>query len=146
MNTTLRVLVEGEWRKSSSSRTFAASNPRTGAKLSDRFPISELSEVERAVSAAHEASRTMAGWGGERFAIFLERYAERLEARAEEICKVAELETSLPFPTRLMSVEMPRTTGQLRQAAAAARVCICFVVFGLFVCVRRVCEKILSNM
>ena len=34
---------------------------------------------------------------------------------------MAHLETALPADPRLRSVELPRTTGQLRQAAAACR-------------------------
>src|SRR5690606_17680969 len=37
------------------------------------------------------------------------------------LVQIANLETGLPAEPRLRTVELPRTTGQLRQAAAAAR-------------------------
>ena len=52
---------------------------------------------------------------------FLDRAAERIEARRDEIVPLAHLETALPISPRLADVELPRTTDQLRQAAAAAR-------------------------
>src|SRR6185436_7180428 len=47
--------------------------------------------------------------------------AGRIEARKDELVKVANLETALPVSPRLADNELPRTTSQLRQAAAAAR-------------------------
>jgi NADP-dependent aldehyde dehydrogenase len=54
-------------------------------------------------------------------ASFLENFADRIEARADELVAMAHAESGLPAPTRLAAIELPRTTGQLRQAAAAAR-------------------------
>ena len=44
-----------------------------------------------------------------------------IEARAAELVAIANAETALAAAPRLKDVELPRTTGQLRQAAAAAR-------------------------
>ena len=52
---------------------------------------------------------------------FLDRAAERIDARREAIVAMAHAETALPISPRLADVELPRTTNQLRQAAAAAR-------------------------
>ena len=41
--------------------------------------------------------------------------------RTDELCAIAHRETALPVKPRLRDVELPRTTNQLRQAAAAAR-------------------------
>ncbi len=57
----------------------------------------------------------------DRLATFLERFAERIERRAVELVEMAHTETALPQKPRLADVELPRTTNQLRQAAAAAR-------------------------
>jgi NADP-dependent aldehyde dehydrogenase len=59
--------------------------------------------------------------GKSTLASFLERYADRIEARREEIVEMAHAETSYPKETRLDGVELPRTTDQIRQAAAAGR-------------------------
>src|SRR5207237_7634507 len=50
-----------------------------------------------------------------------ERCAERIESRAGELVAVANQETALAIEPRLAKAELPRTTNQLRQAAAAAR-------------------------
>src|SRR5207302_4903317 len=51
---------------------------------------------------------------------FLDRYAANIDAQADAIIAAAHQETRLPVSPRL-SAELPRTTNQLRQAAAAAR-------------------------
>ena len=117
------VLIGGTWRPASSSAAgFSAVNPATGADLVDRYPISDAEDVEAAVLAGHAASlelRTMTD-REERIARFLEDYAARIEAAADALAEMASLETAYPVAPRLKVVELPRTTGQLRQAAAAA--------------------------
>ncbi|RPI85248.1 MAG: aldehyde dehydrogenase (NADP(+)), partial [Planctomycetaceae bacterium] len=70
---------------------------------------------------AHRAFQQTSTWPGERFASFLERYADRIDAKAAELVALANAETALPVEPRLAKAELPRTTNQLRQAAAAAR-------------------------
>src|SRR5690606_34541069 len=72
-------------------------------------------------AAAHAAAAPMRAVPGERIAAFLDGYAAGIEARAEAIVAVASQETALAASPRLKDVELPRTTNQLRQAAAAAR-------------------------
>jgi len=115
------VLIAGEWRTSSASKTFRAANPATREPLAAEYPVSPWEEIEQAIHAAADAFATMRGWPGERFARFLERYAERIEARKDELVAAAHEETALPAEGRLAGVEFPRTVNQLRQAAAAAR-------------------------
>jgi len=55
----------------------------------------------------------------EKRALFLEGFAARIEARRAELVELAHAETGLPRSPRLADVELPRTTGQLRQGAAA---------------------------
>ena len=52
---------------------------------------------------------------------FLDTYANMIEANGEEICRMAALETALPYEPRLKTIELARTTNQLRQAATAVR-------------------------
>ncbi|MGC1275806.1 MAG: aldehyde dehydrogenase (NADP(+)) [Planctomycetaceae bacterium] len=115
------VLIDGQWRASAGTSTFRAHNPATTEPLPDEFPVSRWSEVERAIEAASAASVQLRGASGERFATFLERYAEQIEAHAASLVEAAHTETALPVSPRLKDGELPRTTGQLRQAAAAAR-------------------------
>jgi len=59
--------------------------------------------------------------GPDQTAAFLEAFADRIDANKESIAQMANAETALPVSPRLADVELPRTSGQLRQAAAAAR-------------------------
>lgn len=115
------VLIAGRWRASTAAGTFRAENPTTGEPLADEFPISPWSDCDEALSAAATAFRTLRELPAERIARFLDRLAERIEASKAKIVERAQLETGYPAAPRLAEVELPRTTGQLRQAAAAAR-------------------------
>ncbi|HTI50195.1 MAG TPA: aldehyde dehydrogenase (NADP(+)), partial [Planctomycetaceae bacterium] len=103
------------------TKTFEALNPATEQPLPGTYPVSPWSEIEEAISAAARAARVVRDWPGERFARFLERYAERIETQAGALVALAHQETALPIEPRLAKAELPRTINQLRQAAAAAR-------------------------
>jgi NADP-dependent aldehyde dehydrogenase len=113
------VLLAGQWRASNSADAFCAENPATGETLPEAFPISSWADAEAALAAATEAAAQLRSVAPGRIAQYLTRYAERLEARATELVDAAHAETGLPRTPRLAEVELPRTTGQLRQAAAA---------------------------
>lgn len=115
------VLIGGEWRTSAGTKTFRAMNPATAETLPEEYPVSPWDEVEAAIDAAFEASRQLQRAPGERFATFLEQYANNIEARTDQLIEAAHVETALPVSPRLKDAELPRTTSQLRQAAAAAR-------------------------
>ena len=115
------VLIDGQWRASAGASWFRAVNPTTREPLADEYPVSPWAEVEQTVLAADRAARELRNAPGELFAKFLDRFAERIEARAAELIAAANQETGLPVEPRLKSGELPRTTNQLRQAAAAAR-------------------------
>ena len=118
---TAKVLIGGEWRESDAEGVFEPENPATGEKLGREFPLSRWSDCDRALSAAVEAAHALEKTPPEKIAVFLEAYAKELEADAEAIVQAAHEETALPASPRLKDVELPRTTDQLRQAAAAAR-------------------------
>ena len=90
------VLIDGEWRPSVGKDTFQAVNPATCEALPEQYPVSPWSEIEQAVSAAERAFREMSGMPGEKLAKFLERFADRLEGRKEELVNLANMETGLP--------------------------------------------------
>jgi NADP-dependent aldehyde dehydrogenase len=116
------ILIDGEWRPARNpAGSFRAVNPSDGAELQDIYPISNFSEIEESLLAAHRDAPELATARPEILAEFLEGFAAGIEARAEELVETAHLETALPKEPRLRSVELPRTTFQLRQAAAAAR-------------------------
>jgi 2,5-dioxopentanoate dehydrogenase len=118
---TAKVWIGGEWRDSDAEGVFEPENPSTGEKLGREFPVSRWSDCDRALTAAVEAAHELEATAPEKIAAFLEAYATELEADAEAIVQAAHEETALPVSPRLKDVELPRTTDQLRQAAAAAR-------------------------
>jgi NADP-dependent aldehyde dehydrogenase len=119
---TLPILINGRWRAASATATFHAENPATGEPLPDAYPVSAWADCDEALTAATEAARLLRGSeSAERIAQFLTRFAERIEARKAELVEMAHQETGLAKTPRLADVELPRTTNQLRQAAAAAR-------------------------
>src|ERR1035438_10567725 len=113
------ILITGEWRAAKSSGTFHAENPATGERLPDEFPVSTWADCDDALSAAAEAASILRATPPEQIATFLTRFADRIEARKTELVEIAHAETGLPKSPRLADVELPRTTGQLCQAAAA---------------------------
>lgn len=84
------------------------------------FPVSTWVDCDAALDAAVDAAAILRTTSPELIAKFLTRYAERIEARKTELVEAAHAETALPKSPRLGDVELPRTTNQLRQAAAAA--------------------------
>lgn len=124
MSTAIRlqpVLIDGQWVDSDANGSFQATNPQTGDPLDPSYPVSGWSDCERALAAAVRAFHQLGQISDDRRAAFLERFAARIEQRADDITEIAHLETALPASPRLKDVELPRTTNQLRLAATAAR-------------------------
>ena len=120
--TTHPSLIGGAWQDPlSDAPTLSPRNPATGEFLPDSYPVSTWAEIEAALRAAHAAKAELAAQASEVIARFLEAYAAEIELHAGDLVEMAHMETGLPAEPRLRTVELPRTTGQLRQAAAAAR-------------------------
>ena len=115
------VLIAGQWRAAAATGSFCAIDPTTGHERPQRWPMSDWSDVEAALEAAVASAAALARLPGGRIAAFLERYADRLSARGDDLVAVAHAESGLAVRPRLADVEWPRTLDQLRQAAAAAR-------------------------
>jgi NADP-dependent aldehyde dehydrogenase len=116
------VLIDGAWQEVLDPvGSFSATNPATGERLEGRYPISGARDLDRALAAARRAAAELRALSPDALAAFLEAYAARLEEEREALVRIAALETGLPPEPRLRSVELPRTTAQLRQAAAACR-------------------------
>jgi NADP-dependent aldehyde dehydrogenase len=113
------VLIASQWRAAKAGGTFQAENPATGEKLPGEFPVSAWADCNDALNAAAEAAAFLRTLPPEQIAQFLTRFAERIEARKSELVESAHAETALPKAPRLADVELPRTTNQLRLAAAA---------------------------
>ncbi|HTC76569.1 MAG TPA: aldehyde dehydrogenase (NADP(+)) [Edaphobacter sp.] len=116
-----QVLIDGKWRAADAEGTFHAENPAKGEPLPLAFPISRWSDCDAALTAATKAAAELRTIEPARIAAFLDTYAANIEAAADSIVAAAAEETALPVTPRLKDVELPRTTNQLRQAAAAVR-------------------------
>jgi NADP-dependent aldehyde dehydrogenase len=116
-----QVLIDGKWRAADAEGTFHAENPAKGEPLPIAFPISRWSDCDLALTAATNAAAELRTIDPAKIAAFLETYAANIESAADTIVAAAAEETALPVTPRLKDVELPRTTNQLRQAAAAAR-------------------------
>lgn len=116
-----KILIAGEWRSADATGTFRATNPSTKEDLPPEYPVSSWADCEAALQSASEAFDAMAQMPGEKIAEFLEEFAKNIEEAADSLVETANAETGLPVSPRLADVELPRTTGQLRQAAEAAR-------------------------
>jgi alpha-ketoglutaric semialdehyde dehydrogenase len=115
------VLIGGKWQASANSGTFQAENPAECELLPEVYPVSSWADMHAALTAAAAITRDLRETPSERIATFLETYASLIEERADVLVGMAHAETALPKKPRLAEVELPRTTGQLRAAAAAAR-------------------------
>ncbi len=115
------VYIAGEWKTAQASGEFHATNPQTGEALPETYPVSSWEDCDAALDAAAKAFAALRGLPAGAMSDFLEKYAVCIEQNAEALVSMAHQETGLPASPRLGDVELPRTTGQLRQAAAAAR-------------------------
>lgn len=116
-----KVLINGAWVSSQANGSFQAENPATMTVLPEQYPISTWSDIDAALAAATVAAAQLKKVSPERIAAFLDDYAARIEARADEVAALANQESGLPVKPRLRDVELPRTVNQLRLAAKAAR-------------------------
>lgn len=117
---TAPVLIAGEWRQAAESGRFHPINPSSREPLSQAYPISSWHDCDTALDAAVLAAEQLNACPASARAQFLEHFADLIEADAKSICALAAEETGLPIHPRLLEVELPRTTNQLRQAARAA--------------------------
>ncbi len=113
------VLVAGQWRDADYQTTFQATDPNKNESLAAEFPVSSWEDCDAALDAAVEAARELRRLPAEKIAEFLERYADRIEAAKDSLVEAAFAETGLGKSPRLADVELPRTSNQLRAAAAA---------------------------
>lgn len=114
------ILIGGKWRPAKASKTFEAVNPATGESLPGTYPVSGWDDCDAALTAAAVAANELRRTSPDAIARFLTRFAERIEEGKTALVEQAHLETALAKSPRLADVELPRTTGQLRQAAEAA--------------------------
>ncbi|MBN6149724.1 aldehyde dehydrogenase family protein [Xanthomonas sp. AmX2] len=116
------LLLAGRWQPSLETRgRLRAEDPRTGAEIGPEFPVSGAADLEAALAAAVQVADALAAAAPERIAAFLDAYADAIEADVATLVELAHAETALASEPRLAKVELPRASGQLRQAAHAVR-------------------------
>ena len=116
------ILIAGKWKEAKNpSGTFNAVNPARKSTLPESYPISGMDDIVELLEAGQKAARALRTVSPDKIADFLETFADNINDRANALVQTANLETALPAEPRLRHVELPRTTGQLRKAAAAAR-------------------------
>ena len=116
-----QVLIGGAWQASKSAGTFRAENPKTKEPLPAEYPVSSWADCDAALAAASIAAEALRKAPPDTIARFLDDFADRIDAHKDELAAKASEETALPVAPRLADVELPRTSGQLRQAAADMR-------------------------
>ncbi|MEM7477389.1 MAG: aldehyde dehydrogenase (NADP(+)) [Planctomycetota bacterium] len=116
-----KVLIDGNWVESDACASFQAFNPSDYTSIEVDFPVSSWNDCDRVLAAAQVAAEELRKLPSSQIAEFLEAYADGIDASLDALSEVAFRETGLPVEPRLAKVEGPRTSGQLRQAAAAAR-------------------------
>ena len=116
------VLIGGEWRQARSPQgEFQAISPANQEVFGNLYPVSGVEDLDQALTEAQIAVASLDRSSPDRIASFLEKYAQNIEKNTEPLIKIAAQETALPREPRLLSIELPRTVDQLRQAAAAAQ-------------------------
>ena len=121
------VLLAGQWRQSqdgsgaNGAHAFQADDPDSGEAFGTAYPISGERDLETAIASACAVVDELAAADPAAIADFLERYADAIEANRESLAALAQRETGLPVSPRFLGAEIPRTCGQLRLAAEAAR-------------------------
>ncbi|MEN6427384.1 MAG: aldehyde dehydrogenase (NADP(+)) [Phycisphaerales bacterium] len=117
-----KVLIAGQWRDPKDpAGHFNAVNPATKQTLPQVYPVSSAHDVNEAIAAGKQAAVELRKVPREKFARFLDRFADKVETHADALVEIANLETALPKEPRLRSGELPRTTDQMRKAAQAVR-------------------------
>ena len=117
-----KVLIAGQWRDSNNpAGSFNAMNPATRQALPEVYPVSGDDDVNELISAGKQAAVELRKVPAEKFAQFLDLFAEKIEGNIDALVDIANCETALPKEPRLRNGELPRTTDQLRKAAKAAK-------------------------
>jgi betaine-aldehyde dehydrogenase len=120
MARSLSNFINGEWVPAADGRTLDVTNPATG-QVYLNSPLSGAEDVDRAYRAAATAFESWRRSTPAERQLALLRFADAIEARAEELIAVESENTGKPLGlTR--SEEVPPMVDQLRFFAGAARV------------------------
>ncbi|MGW9029958.1 aldehyde dehydrogenase [Streptomyces sp. NPDC055722] len=113
------LYIGGEWRKPSSSDEISVTSAST-ERLIGRVPVSTFEDADAAVAAARRAFADPTGWAtwqpAER-ALALQRLADQLDARKEEMARRVSGQNGMPYSVSI-NFEAAVPAGVLRYYAA----------------------------
>ena len=117
--TELSNFIAGEWRPASCNHWIDDYAPATGEHIA-RIPCSSSEDIDAAVEAALNAADDWAALSIAERAGWLEKIAEELEERAEEVAQLESLDTGKPI-TLARSVDASRSVANFRFFAEQGR-------------------------
>ena len=117
--TELSNFIGGEWRAADCEHWIDDYAPATGAHIA-RIPCSSAEDVDAAVDAALDAAESWGSLSIAERAGWLERIAEELEERADEIAELESLDTGKPI-TLARNVDAARSVANFRFFAEQGR-------------------------
>ena len=117
--TELSNFIGGEWRAADCEHWIDDYAPATGVHIA-RIPCSSSEDVDAAVDAALDAAESWGSLSIAERAGWLERIAEELEERADEIAELESLDTGKPI-TLARNVDAARSVANFRFFAEQGR-------------------------
>ena len=117
--TELSNYIRGEWCSASCGHWIEDYSPANGALIA-RIPCSSSEDVDAAVEAALDASTDWAALSISERAEWLEKIADALEERAEEVAQLESLDTGKPI-TLARTVDAARSVANFRFFAEQGR-------------------------
>ena len=111
--------INGEWRQAISEHWIEDYSPATGSLIA-RIPCSSSEDVDAAVSAALDSADDWASLSILERAIWLDKIADSLESRSEEVAQLESLDTGKPI-SLARSVDAARSVANFRFFAEQGR-------------------------
>ena len=111
--------INGEWRQAICEHWIEDYSPATGSLIA-RIPCSSSEDVDAAVSAALDSADDWASLSILERAIWLDKIADSLESRAEEVAQLESLDTGKPI-SLARSVDAARSVANFRFFAEQGR-------------------------
>ncbi len=117
--TELSNYIRGEWRPADCEHWIENYSPANGVLIA-RIPCSSIEDIDAAVEAALDASHEWAAFSITERANWLEKIADSLEERSEEVAQLESLDTGKPI-TLARTVDAARSVANFRFFAEQGR-------------------------
>ncbi len=113
------LMIDGEWRKSTSGKTYDTVSPATGEVLAT-CANADKEDIDAAVAAAWKAEEKWKNTSAAERAKYLNKVADRIEAKLDHYAMVETLDNGKPI-RETTAVDVPWSIDHFRYFAAAAR-------------------------